>query len=232
MKFITWLLLAAVATAVEPVKLPLDVGTMKTRDGKVFQAAKITGHDAVGVKIVHAGGVARVEYERLPKELADRFPRDRDAAKEQLDREAKQEAAHDRAVDKALEKTPGEEAESDTADTTVEGKPELKGDPEVKIASLNAYISRLEAGIDKANETIRDANQKATKYATTAITYVTRYDSNGNSSTQAVTNHSRVARAEFQRKRAAREQEKIGQAKALISDAKAQITELQDQIKP
>ena len=237
-KFIAWLLLATAAAAVEPVKLPLDVGTLKTRDGKVFEAAKVTGHDAVGVKIIHAGGLARVEYARLPKDLADRFPRDREAAKEQLDKEAKAEAAHDRAVDKAAveTKTPGSDdaAEGDTADTggaAVEGKPELKGNPEVKIATLNAYISRLEDGISKANGIIIDANAKASKYASTATTHVTRYSSNGTSTTRDVVNKSRLNRAEFQRKRAAREQEKIAQAQTLIADAKAQIASLQRQIK-
>ena len=98
MKFIAWLLLATAAAAVEPVKLPLDVGTLKTRDGKVFESAKITGSDAVGVKVTHAGGVARLEYARLPKDLAAKFPRDRDAAKELLEKEAKDDAANDKAV--------------------------------------------------------------------------------------------------------------------------------------
>ncbi|MCW1924239.1 hypothetical protein OKA05_16855 [Luteolibacter arcticus] len=236
MKSIVWLLLAGAALAAEPLKLPLNVGTLKTRDGKVFENATITGHDAVGVKIVHSAGVARVEFSRLPKELADRFPRDHGAAKEQLDREAKREAAHDRAVDKAPEKaTPGKDAEDDTADTTpdttVEKKPELKGDPEVKIASLEAYIRRLEMGIDKAKETVRDANEKADKYTNSATTTVTRRDKNGGTTTRSVTNESRLTRAESQRKRAAREQAKVGEAQKLIEEAKSQVAELKSQIK-
>ena len=247
MKFIAWLLLAATAAAAEPVTLPLDVGTLKTRDGKVFESAKVNGHDAVGVKIIHAGGVARVEYARLPKDLAERFPRDREAAKEQLAKEAKDEAAHDRAVDKALvqkkppvEETKGATAEAgeaeetaDTGDVAIEGKPELKGDAEAKIATLHAYISRLEAGIDKANERVRDAASKAARYSASATFDVPRYVSNGTTgyyTTDKAENKSRMRRAEFQNKRAAREQEKIGQAQFLIEDAKAQIAALQRQI--
>jgi len=233
-KFIIWLLLAAAATALEPVTLPLVVGTLKTRDGKIFEGAKITGHDAVGVKIIHSGGVARVEFDRLPKELAERFPHDQAAAKEQLDKEAKREAAHDRAVDKVRDekKTPAGEADDDTADTddtAVEGEPELQGDAAVKIASLNAYISRLEAGINKANETILDANEKAAKYELTATTQVRYRDGDYNTRTESVVNGSRLTRAAFQRKRAKREEEKIAQAQRLIANARAQIAALQDQ---
>jgi hypothetical protein len=243
-KFITWLLLASAATAVEPVKLPLDVGTLKTRDGKVFEGAKVTGHDAVGVKIIHSGGVARVEYARLPKDLAERFPRDREAAKEQLAKEAKDEAANDRAVNKALvkKKTPAEETErgkpdandaddtAETDDVAVEGKPELKGDPAVRIAALYSYISRLEAGIDKTNERIRDANDKAERYTASAQFSVPRYNSGGYYTDEKAENKSRLRRAEFQRKRAAREQAKIDEAQILIADAKAQIKSLEAQI--
>ena len=236
MKLIACLLLAATAAAVEPVKLPLDVGTLKTRDGKVYEGAKVTGSDAVGVKITHAGGLARVEYARLPKDLAAKFPRDREAAKEQLAKEAKDEAAHDRAVDKAVveKKTPAGETDSDnsdTADTAVEAKPVLQGNPEVKIAALNAYISRLEDGITKANNTVMDANAKAAKYTSTATTSVTRHNGYGDSTTHDVVNQTRLNRAEFQRKRAEREQQKIGEAQRLIEDAKVQIETLKRQIK-
>ncbi|RYD60269.1 MAG: hypothetical protein EOP83_19785 [Verrucomicrobiaceae bacterium] len=240
MKFIAWLLLAATASAAEPIKLPLDVGTLKTRDGKVYEGAKVTGSDAVGLKITHAGGLARVEYARLPKDLAAKFPRDREAAKEQLAREAKDEAAHDRAVDKAIveKKTPGEKTpagdadsdSSDTADTAVEAKPVLKGDPEVKIAALNGYISRLEDGIVKANNTVMDANAKASKYASTATTSVTRSNGYGDSTTRDVVNQTRLNRAAFQRKRAEREQQKIVEAQRLIEDAKSQVETLKSQM--
>jgi len=235
-KFIAWLLLAATAAAAEAVKLPLDVGTLKTRDGKVYEGAKVTGNDAVGVKITHAGGVARIEYARLPKDLAAKFPRDREAAKEQLAKEAKDEAAHDRAVDKAVveKKTPAGEADSDTSDTdntVVEAKPVLQGNPEVKIAALNAYISRLEDGISKASNTVMDANAKAAKYASSATTSVTRSNAYGDSTTHDVVNQTRLNRAEFQRKRAEREQAKIVEAQRLIVDAKSQIETLKRQIK-
>ena len=81
------ILLAACASAVEPVVLPLDVGTLTMRDGKVYESVKVIGQDAVGVKISHAGGTARIPFEKLPKDLAARFPRDHAAAKEQLEKD-------------------------------------------------------------------------------------------------------------------------------------------------
>ena len=108
-------LFAGVAWAVEPLKLPMDVGTLKTRDGKVLEGAKIIGHDAVGVKVIHSSGTARLAFDRLPAELAARFPRDPNAAKEQLAKEARQDAQHAAAVNDAVKpKTkPAEEPAAD-----------------------------------------------------------------------------------------------------------------------
>ncbi len=217
--------------AAEPVALPLEFGTLKTRDGKVLEGAKIIGHDAVGVKVVHAGGTARVAFERLPKDLADRFPRDREAAKDQLEKEARQEAAHDRAVDRAIVTKETDGPEEGPAGSPVEGLPELKGDPEVKIAQLEAYIRRLETGIEKANQVSQDALDRAAKYASSASTSVTRYDSKGRATTREVTNKSRLKRAKFQREKAEREQEKIKRARELIADARKEIVELTKHLK-
>ncbi len=223
------LLLTASAFALEAPKLPLEVGTLKTREGKVLENAKIVGSDAVGVKVVHAGGTARLTYDRLPKELAARFPRDPEAAKKQLEKEAREGAEHDRTVDKAVAKN--EQEENAEEDSPLEGAPELKGDAKAKIASLNAYISRLEAGIRKARQTAADARERAATYRSTATTYVTRTDGKGNVRQDTVTNGSRLNRADFQDKRATREEGKIAQAESLIVSAREQLDSLGAQVK-
>lgn len=223
-KLIAWLLLAATATAIEPVKLPLDVGTLKTRDGKIFEGAKVTGHDAVGVKIIHSGGVARVEYARLPKDLAERFPRDREAAKEQLDKEAKDEAANDRTMIKKVPAT--KSGTSQQAKGGVEKAPELTGDPEARISALEAYVRRLEDGIANSQTTIAIAEGE--------IKDIGRKPGRGAMDAQGNFRESRNKIRQIDQKRAEimAEDEKIAQASRLISEANAQIEHLKTGIPP
>lgn len=219
MKFIAWLLLATAAAAVEPVKLPLDVGTLKTRDGKVFESAKITGSDAVGVKVTHAGGVARLEYARLPKDLAAKFPRDRDAAKELLEKEAKDEAANDKAVVKKAPATgTGEKAKAG-----IEKAPELKGDPAAQISALEAYVRRLEDGIANSQTTITIAEEEAKDLGRQTIEYIDGYGKsrvNRGKSRQLEQIHTLIAA----------EQDKISEASRLIAKANAQLDELRTRV--
>ncbi|HEY1120468.1 MAG TPA: hypothetical protein VGE67_02675 [Haloferula sp.] len=222
MKFIAWLLLATAAAAAEPVKLPLDVGTLKTRDGKVFEAAKITGHDAVGVKVTHAGGVARLEYARLPKDLAAKFPRDRDAAKEQLEKEAKDQAANDKTV---VKKTPAPASGTgEKAKNGVEKAPELKGDPAAQISALEAYIRRLEDGIASSQTTITIAQTEAKDLERQTIDYVDGYGKT----------RSRGKSRQLEQTRAviAAEQDRISEASRLITKANAQLEELRSRVTP
>ena len=222
MKFIAWLLLATAAAAVEPVKLPLDVGTLKTRDGKVFQDAKITGQDAVGVKILHAGGVARVEYARLPKDLAERFPRDREAAKEQLAKEAKDEAANDRAV---VKKSPATSGTNQQPKGGAEKAPELKGDPATQISALEAYVRRLEDGISKSRTTVAIAEEDAKTLASQARGYTDAYGKTHE-------NRSKWTQAERKRAEITAENDKIAEAERLVAKSNAQIEELRTRVTP
>jgi len=225
----SFVVLSSVALAVEPVKLPMDVGTLKTREGKVLEGVKIVGADAVGVKVIHSGGTARLPYERLPKELAARFPRDADAAKEQLEKEAKQEAAHDRSMDQATvrEKASAESEETDEGgDTAVEGAPELSGSTKARIASLESYVKRLEAGIANSRDLAAKARERAQGVRDNARMTVRDNTPAGNGSIYEVDNHSKLKRAEFQEKRAKREEAKIAEAEALIETAREKIEAL------
>lgn len=223
---LSFLALSTVALAVEPVKLPLDLGTLKTREGKVLEGVKIVGADAVGVKVIHSGGTARLPYERLPKELAARFPRDADAAKEQLEKEAQQEAAHDRSMDQATtrEKKNAEPEETDEGgDTAVEGAPELSGSTKARIASLESYIRRLEAGIANSRDLAAKARERAQGIRENARMTVRETTPTGNGVIVEVDNRSKLKRAEFQEKRAKREEAKIAEAEVLITTAREKI---------
>lgn len=213
--------------AVEPPALPLEVGTLKLRDGTVFEGTKITGHDAVGVKIMHSGGTARLPYARLPKDLADKFPRDVMAAKDQLEKEAKAEAVHGRTVDKALAKEAREEKVDLAAEESpLEKLPEGKGDNSAKIFALESYIRRLEAGISAAQDAAADARSRAARYRQMANTTVTRQDAAGNIYTEDRHNSSKYRKAEFHERRAQKQEAKVGQAESLIEVARAKISVL------
>lgn len=221
MKFLPMLfLLTAGSMAAETVQLPLDVGTLTTTDNRVYEGVKVVGQDAVGLKITHAGGTARVAYEKLPAALAKRFPRDPDAAKKQKEEEAKAEAAHDRAVAKAL----ADEGEENAG--TLEKAPEMKGDNQAKIAAMEGYIVRLQQGIAEAQAEVEKSRLRAADLRADASYSVTTTDSKGNSRTDYRTNGSKVKKAEYHDKRAKNYEAKIAQAEALIRNTRANIDSL------
>ena len=47
---------------------------LTTRDGREYNDVTIVSHDAVGIKINHAGGVGRIAFERLPSDLQKKIP--------------------------------------------------------------------------------------------------------------------------------------------------------------
>lgn len=215
--------------AVEPPALPLEVGTLKLRDGTVYQGTKITGHDAVGVKIMHSGGTARLPYAKLPKDLADKFPRDVTAAKDQLEKEAKAEAAHGRTVDKALAKEAQEEKVDLAAEESpLEKLPEGKGgDSSAKIFALESYVRRLESGMLDAESKAQEARSRASNYLTASLAGVERRDATGNVYYRDNNNASKQRKAEFHERRAQKFDAKIREAEHLIAMAKERIKALE-----
>lgn len=214
--------------AVEPPQLPMEVGTLKLRDGRVFEGTKVTGHDAVGVKIMHSGGTARLPYARLPKDLADKFPRDSLAAKDQLEKEAKAEAVHSRTVDKALAKEAQEEKVDLAAEESpLESVPEGKGDNSAKIYTLETYVARLESGISDAQGKAQEARSRASSYRATAHNSVERVDSLGGVTYIQSTNPSKLRKAEFHERRALKLDGKIREAQHRIAMARDRIKVLE-----
>lgn len=80
----------------------MDLGTLTTRDHKVYENAKIVGVDALGVKVAHDAGSARVPFVRLPRELADQFQVKPGAAAAQRRKEAELAYTHEREVTRGL----------------------------------------------------------------------------------------------------------------------------------
>ena len=215
--------------AAEPVQLPLPLGTFKLRDGRVYEGAKIISHDAIGVKIMHAGGTARVPFAKLPKELADRFPRDHQAAKEQREKESKEASAHERLVDKALSDPAQEEASPKPAPRgsgSLEKLPEAQGDKETKIADLEAYIDRMQYGIERARSEAAAANLLAGQYRANATTQVTKILADGSSYTTTRTSRGKLKKAADEERRARLLQDQMAEAGRQISKAREQISAL------
>lgn len=215
--------------AAEPVQLPLALGTFKLRDGKVYEDARIISHDAIGVKIMHAGGTARVPFAKLPKELAERFPRDHQAAKKQLEKEAKAATAHERSVDKALS-DPAKDGLSPKpaprGSGSLEKLPEAQGDKETKIAALQAYIDRMEYGIDLARTEAAAAMQNAGEYRRDSTTQVTRMLADGSSYTTTRTSAAKLKKAADEERRARLLNDQMATADHLITRAREQINTL------
>lgn len=83
--------------ASEPVEFPMEVGSLKTKL-RTYEGAKIVNADAIGVKVVHESGSARVAYHLLPEEIASKFERNSEAAKVQAQAEIAQANVYDRQI--------------------------------------------------------------------------------------------------------------------------------------
>lgn len=158
--------------AAEPVKLPLELGTLKTRDGRVFDGTRVVEQDAVGIKILHEAGSARIAYERLPDDVASRFSYDGGAAKAQLQKEAAEAAAHERAmrIVEAEAEKPADVATArrtdprDFPEVPVETMPALDGKATSdRITALKNYIRRLEASIEEISQEIQKREERSSR---------------------------------------------------------------------
>lgn len=93
---------SAVAGVAFAVELPMDLGTLTTLDNRVYEKTKVVGSDAVGIKISHEAGSARITFDRLPRDLAAKFKVDPEAAAQQRKREEAEMLAHEKEAEAAL----------------------------------------------------------------------------------------------------------------------------------
>ena len=226
----------SVVMAAEPVVLPLDLGTFKTLDNKVYEEAKVIGSDAVGIKIMHAGGTARIIYDRLPRDLAAKFEVKPEAAREQLEKEAAAAAAHEREMKIALkeEKKPGAEdgkpvsIEGEEEEESVWGPEELLVPSSVvaaeRIRMIEAYIVRVNKQIAEMEKDVERRRARAAKVDANA-----GYDVNVNYDTRVATyakNRSSVNRRDHILRMAAKQGEKLDEARKRVKEAELEIARL------
>lgn len=209
--FLALVLAAGIGSAAEPVTLPLELGVLKT-PLKTYEGVKVTGSDTVGIRIMHEGGMARIPYERLPRELADRFTKgiDREAAKAQQEREAAEQDAYHHAMEIAVQRSQEEEAAKPPGKSITE----LQEDSQ-RVMELQGYVSRLKTGVAKAEKYIESRHQRAARAQMRAYDYY------------GCLNWSRARRVGYILKMAARKQEKVDQAQALISWAEQEMAYLE-----
>ncbi|WAC20624.1 hypothetical protein OVA24_04425 [Luteolibacter sp. SL250] len=184
------LCMAGIVLSAEPVKFPLELGSLTTvgAGSRTFDGVKVVSSDAIGIKIMHEGGTSRIAYDKLPPELRQRFAVDPEAAKEQLRKEAEQNAAHDRAVgdgmqtpgadggktplpDMAKPQVPGQADEnSDEAFLNRilgEDKPDATGRTKAeKIVLMKGYVAHLKQQIAKLDEDLKKREERASRSST------------------------------------------------------------------
>jgi hypothetical protein len=214
------------ALAAEPLVLPLDLGTLKTRDGRVFDAAKVVEQDAVGIKILHEAGTARIAYDRLPPGVAARFIHDRAGARAQLEKEAMERAANERAMQQAAAAADDEDG-TEVAGAVIEGMPDLAGKAAVeRILLLENYITCLRAGIVKIEQDIKKRKEAEDRAAERASDEVPGMP--GPAGAGSARHLAKVRRVEAIRSGIEKQERKIAQAKILIKGAEREIRELRD----
>lgn len=215
------ILLAAMGLAVEPVSLPLELGTFKTLDNKVYEEAKVVGSDAVGINLIHAGGTARISFDRLPKELAAEFAVSPEAAAAQLRKEAADASAHEREMAAAMKENgvaakkaaPGED-EYDEETWEPESLPSVDHTPKAeRIKILEAYIARAKATIEKMEKEADRMNAS-----------VARARAKEPLAEQDLTNNRE--RGNFRHARANKQREKIAELHRLMKTAEREIISL------
>lgn len=223
----------------EPVALPLELGTFRTLDNKVYEGTKVIGKDAVGIRIMHEGGTARIPYGRLPKDLAEKFEMDPEAAKAQLAKEAAEGVAHEREAEMALKnrkrEVNSEEGEEDVfadeedgePEMTVEKLPELSDKEAVaRILALQQYVSRMEANVTKAEKEIEYRVVRAWKVQRRTRDKIETKTDPDRFKSKYQLDYMEMTHDEFVRRIAGKQQAKVNEGKELIRQAQAEIRRL------
>jgi len=219
---------AGVCLSAEPVTLPLDLGTFKTLDNKVYEETKVVGSDAVGIKIMHAGGTARISFDRLPLDLKAKFDVTPGAAAEQLKKEAADGAAHEKEMKLAEKEKPVAKPEKsdDKLQRLVDGDEdvsvwdiEIVPEPGVntpasgRIATLEAYVARAQAQIASMEKAIVRMETSVSRSQAKAPVFGDDVSNNG-------------TRTEFRQGRVARQQQKIAEVHQRMKAAEREIARL------
>ena len=233
-----WMSLAALPAE------PLKFDTLTTTDGKTYQKVEVVSQDAIGIKINHDGGIARLAFEKLPEELQKHFGYDPAKAAAQQTEEAQQERQHQQQMDRELlrkqqeqrkpppptgtpavgspESGPG--AADDTPATTTDFDLEAPPD-EAELSKLEAYIIGMKVKMDAAQQEITALQAKAAIEAAKMKT-IRQIDSRGNQTFYTIPDKSAQFRAKSLTRKAGELTKKIDHARHLVGVAEAKYARL------
>lgn len=188
---------------------------LTTRDGREYKDVTIVSHDAVGIKINHAGGVGRIAFERLPLTLQKKYKFDFSKAEEQKKLEQQQAIATEQAIVREMEKK-----------GTSTGAGASLGDAfdanELSVVKIDGYITMMRMKINDAENKRQQLLRNAeTERSRTRTAYRSRYDSYGNRYTipETVPDKAGYGKARQYEKEAMALLDSIGQAQQLIASA-------------
>lgn len=210
----------------ETVKLE----SLATIDGRIYQKVEVIGHDAVGIKIKHEGGIARLPFEKLPKDIRSRYgydPAKAAALRTEEDRRARElqqqiddDARRQKQAQPRHQADPGDETDSNpatAADLDLESPP---GDAE--IAKLEIYVIRMKSKIATARLEAGNLEKQASMESL-KMKSVRTVSPDGMISESLRPDTRAQFRAKSLRRRADELRRKIEHANALVSAAEAKI---------
>lgn len=207
------LCLLGIGHAAEAVRFPIEVGTLQVGI-RTYEGAKIVDADAIGVKVVHDSGTARVAFRLLPEELSSRFEYDRQAELQQAAQEAANAAVYEHQAVMAEMQAELVKAQAPQRPTTSEIIQNSQ-----RANELHDYIYHLKSGIIRAQAEIAKRNMRADQ------TQVRSYARGGwYGSSRAFRG---TSRAIHMRMMTIPYQEKIAQARLLIERAEGEISRLE-----
>ena len=90
---IFWLIGAALVAAPGPARASdeggegaaIELGTLRTEDGRTFHEARAVSADTLGLTFRHRGGVAKIDFELLSREIRDRYGYDKAIAEQKAE---------------------------------------------------------------------------------------------------------------------------------------------------
>jgi hypothetical protein len=122
---------------------------LETRDGKVYLNVTVREVSAIGIQIMHDGGLKRVPYEQLAESMVDRFQFDAKQKAAAIAKEEEERAQHDSAVStaKAAETQGLEEKRKTEAEARKEAMARDLAVRQSRIMSMRREIDSLENAI-------------------------------------------------------------------------------------
>jgi hypothetical protein len=228
--------LAVATLPAEPVKFD----SVTTTDGKTYQKVEVVSQDAIGIKIKHEGGIARLAFDKLPEELQTRFGYDPAKAVAQQTEEIRQERQQQQQLNQELLRQQQEQRKQKpktpapgTPDSVPSGNDEapttgfdLDTPPdEAVLPKLGAYIISMKAKMESAQQEVTALQAKATMEGMKMKT-VRQIDSRGNETVYSIPDKSAQFRAKSLTRKAGELTKKIEQARQLVAAAEAKYARL------